>query len=97
MGIILKNDNQEIELDIKGYEVPIPVKSYWDNNWLVLSCRLTEGGRSMCGEFPGFMTMELQRLKMLLEEFQSGALSSVSWNGTEQNQTLLYTFHRTIC
>ena len=46
MGIILKNDNQEIELDIKGYEVPIPVKSYWDNNWLVLSWRLTEGGRS---------------------------------------------------
>lgn len=85
MGIILKNDNQEIELDIKGYEVPIPVKSYWDNNWLVLSCRLTEGGRSMYGEFPGFMTMELQRLKTLLEEFQSGALSSVSWNGTEPN------------
>ena len=27
MGIILKNDNQEMELDIKGYEVPIPVKA----------------------------------------------------------------------
>ena len=39
----------------------------------------------MCGEFPGFMTMELQRLKTLLEEFRSGALSSVSWNGTEPN------------
>lgn len=88
MGIILKNDNQEIELDIKGYEVSIPVKSYWDNNWLVLSCRLTEGGRSMYGEFPGFMTMELQRLKTLLEEFRSGALSSVSWNGTEPNFTV---------
>ena len=95
MGIILKNDNQEIELDIKGYEVSIPVKSYWDNNWLVLSCRLTEGGRSMCGEFPGFMTMELQRLKTLLEEFQSGHCHL--FRGTEQNQTLLYIFHRTIC
>ena len=39
----------------------------------------------MYGEFPVFMTMELQRLKMLLEEFQYGALSSVSWNGTEPN------------
>lgn len=31
------------------------------------------------------MTMELQRLKMLLEKFQSGAVPSVTWNGTEPN------------
>ena len=85
MGVVLKNDNQEIELAIKGYEVIVPEKSYWDNNWLVFSCRLTEGGKSMYGEFPCFMTMELQRLKMLLEEFRSGVLPSVSWNGTEPN------------
>ena len=85
MGVILKNDNQEIQLAIKGYEAPMPVKSYWDNNWLVLSCQLTEGDKSMYGEFPCFMTTELQRLKMLLEEFQSGAVPSVSWNGTEPN------------
>lgn len=85
MGIVLKNDNQEIELAIKGYEAAMPTKSYWDNNWLVLSCWLTEGGISMYGEFPCFMTMELQRLEMLLERFQSGTLPSVSWNGTEPN------------
>ncbi len=85
MGIVLKNDNQEIELAVKGYEVPLPAKSYWDNNWLVLSCRLTEGGKAMYGEFPCFMTMELHRLKMLLQQFRSGALPSVSWNGTEPN------------
>ena len=31
------------------------------------------------------MTMELQRLEMLLEKFRSGTLPSVSWNGTEPN------------
>lgn len=85
MGVVLKNDNQEIELAIKGYESAMPAKSYWDNNWLVLSCRLTEGGISMYGEFPCFMTMELQHLEMLLERFRSGTSPSVSWNGTEPN------------
>lgn len=42
----------------------------------------------MSGEFPCFLTIELHRLKMLLEQFQSGALSSISWNGTEPNFTL---------
>ena len=70
---------------VKGYEALTPTKSYWDNNWLVLSCKSTENGESMYGEFPCFMTMELQRLKMLLEQFQAGALSSVSWSGTETN------------
>jgi hypothetical protein len=32
MKIALNNDNQEIELAIKGYEVTAPAKSYWDNN-----------------------------------------------------------------
>ena len=59
MGVVLKNDNQEIELYIKGYEVTVATKSYWDNNWLVLSCWLTEGGKSVYGEFPCFMAMEL--------------------------------------
>ncbi len=88
MGVILKNDNQEIELAIKGYEVIVPAKNYWDNNWLVFSCRLIEGGKSMYGEFSGFTTMELQRLKILLEEFRSRVLPFVSWNGTEPNFTV---------
>ena len=85
MGIILENDTQEIELSVKGYEVAMPTESYWDNNWLVLSCRLTGNGKSVYGEFPCFMTMELQRLKTLLEQYQSGTLPHVSWNGTEPN------------
>ena len=32
MGVVLKNDNQEIELAIKGNEVTAPAKIYWDNN-----------------------------------------------------------------
>lgn len=34
------------------------------------------------------MTIELQRLKMLLEQIRSSALSSISWNGTEPNFAL---------
>lgn len=85
ISVILKNHRQEIELSVKGYEVSVPIKSYWDNNWLIFSCRLREDNRSMYGEFPCFMTMELQRLKMLLEQYQSGGLPAVSWNGTEPN------------
>lgn len=85
MGLILKNNNQEIELTVKGYECSQLSKYYSDNNWLVLSCRSTIGDKTICGEFPCFMTMELQRLQMLLEQFQSGVLPSVSWNGTEPN------------
>lgn len=83
-----ENGNQEIELKVKGYEAVIPTKSYWDNNWLVLSCKSAKDGKPMCGEFPCFLTIELQRLKMLLEQFRSGALSSISWNGTEPNFVL---------
>ena len=83
ISVILKNHRQEIELSVKGYEVSVPIKSYWDNNWLIFSCRLREDDRSMYGEFPCFMTMELQRLKMLLEQYQSGGLPAVSWNRTE--------------
>lgn len=85
MGLILKNNNQKIELAVKGYECPLTGKSYWDNNWLVLSCQSTENGISRYGEFACFITTELQYLKMLLEQFQSGTLPSVSWNGTEPN------------
>lgn len=39
MKFKLDNGNQEIELKVKGYEASIPTKSYWDNNWLVFSCK----------------------------------------------------------
>ncbi len=85
MGLIIKNRNHEIEISVKGYEIPVLTKSYWDNNWLIFSCRSTIGDRTIQEEFPCFMTMELQRLQILLEQFQSGELSSVAWNGTEPN------------
>ncbi len=85
MGYVLKNGRQEIELHVKGYECPAPTDSYWDNNWLVLSCRSTARGRTVCGEFPCFMTMELGRLQICLEQFQNGVIPSVFWNGTEPN------------
>lgn len=85
MGLKLTNNNQEIELTVKGYECPQLSKYYSDNNWLVLSCQSTSGDKTICGEFPCFMTMELQRLQILLEQFQSGMLPAVSWNGTEPN------------
>uniref|UniRef100_UPI002E796FEB hypothetical protein n=1 Tax=Enterocloster aldenensis TaxID=358742 RepID=UPI002E796FEB len=34
--MILKGDNQEIELKVTGYEYPHPTKSYWDNNYCLL-------------------------------------------------------------
>ena len=85
MGLTLTNDNQEIELIIKGYQFPQLTKYFSDNNWLTLSCRSITDDKTICGEFPCFMTMELQRLQVLLEQFQSGVLASVSWNGTEPN------------
>lgn len=88
IGAVLKNDNQKIELKVTGYEMPVPTKYFEDNNWLVLSCQSIRNGISMQGEFPCFMTMELQRLKALLEQFQSGIIRSVSWNGTEPNFTV---------
>lgn len=85
MSFIMKNRNHEIEISVNGYEIPVLTKSYWYNNWLIFSCRSTIRDKIIQGEFPCFMTIELQRLQILLEQFQSGELSSVAWNGTEPN------------
>lgn len=94
MGLILSNGRKKIELNVIGYEFPTLRESYWDNNWLVLSCRSTTRHKSIYGEFPCCMTMELRNLQTHLEQFQSGVAASVSWNGTEPNLVVTLRKHR---
>ena len=96
MGLMFKTASQEIELTVRGYECPILTRSYWDNNWLVLSCRSTTGDKTICGELPCFMTTELCDLQIRLKQFQNGVISSVSWNGTEPNLVITLNENRVL-
>ena len=69
--MILKGDNQEIELKVTGYEYPHPTKSYWDNNWLMLYCGKKFGGYTAANRLACFLTVELKRLHCLLGEIEA--------------------------
>lgn len=83
--MILKGDNQEIELEIKGYQFPKITNNEWDNNWLVLYCRKTFNGHTIRGTFPCFVTTELIRLHNMLRQFANRESDFLEWGGTEPN------------
>ena len=78
MGLILKSNNQEIELTVKGYECPQPNRYYSANNWLVLSCQSKIGDQTICGGVPGVMNiMEVIRTAEALQGLASDLLSAI--------------------
>lgn len=85
--MILKGENQEIELVVEGYEFSDPVlkNNFWDWNWLMLYCKKTIEGKTVKGRFACFVTTELKCLQDLLEQFLNGEIECVEWNGTEPN------------
>jgi len=85
--MILKGENQEIEIAVEGYEFPNQLRknNFWDCNWLMLYCRKTIKGKTVEGKFPCFLTTELKRLQDLLEQFLNGEAECVEWNGIEPN------------
>lgn len=87
--MILKGDEQEIELIIEGYEYIEPKSDdFWDKNWLMLYCRKTFGSHTICGRFPCFLTTELIRLHEMLQQFLCGEICYVEWGGTEPNLSI---------
>ena len=95
--MILKGDNQEIELKVTGYEYPHPTKSYWDNNWLMLYCGKKFGGYTAANRLACFLTVELKRLHCLLEEFSSGRSDGFDWGGTEPNLAISMRRRQDVC
>lgn len=88
--MILKGDNQEIELMIEGYEYSNPkLNNFWDYNWLMLYCRKTIKGETVSGRFASFLTTELKQLMDLLLQFLNNEIECVEWGGTEPNFWLL--------
>ena len=88
--MILKGDNQEIELLVEGYEYPnLKSNNFWDYNWLMLYCRKTIKGETVSGRFACFVTTELNRLRSLLLQFFYDEIECVEWGGTEPNFQIL--------
>lgn len=83
--MILFNGNQKIEFCVAGYEFDEICECWYDNNWLMLKCRVTVDNNIIEGIFPCFLTTELQNLQDLLKKYSDNSINSIDWSGTEPN------------
>lgn len=83
--LVLLGDNQKIEFHIAGYEFDEICECWYDNNWLMLKCRVTIGNNIIEGTFPCFLTTELKNLQNQLQKYNDKSINSIDWGGTEPN------------